>query len=278
MKDIVILYHAECPDGFGGAWAAHKKFGNLADYIAVEHNELVPEGLTEKEIYLIDFSYPEEITQELISKNRRVTAIDHHISAERAVKMTQDYSYSIDHSGSVLAWMYFHSNKTVPKILQYIEDRDIWKFKLEGTDPICTFIDSFDFSFGQWDQLALDIEDDSKRADSLFQGSIMFKHEQKLTQMVIEDGAKEVYFEGHKVYAVNAPYFFASHIGNILCTRKPPFSIIWRENSQKVHVSLRSDGTVDVSQIAEKFGGGGQKAAAGFDLPSIGSFPWKEIK
>jgi phosphoesterase RecJ-like protein len=37
---------------------------------------------------------------------------------------------------------------------------------------------------------------------------------------------------------------------------------------EKFHVSLRSDGTVDVAAIAAKFGGGGHRTAAGFNIES----------
>ena len=39
-------------------------------------------------------------------------------------------------------------------------------------------------------------------------------------------------------------------------------------NMNRYHVSLRSDGSVDVAQIASKFGGGGHKSAAGFQIES----------
>jgi len=39
-------------------------------------------------------------------------------------------------------------------------------------------------------------------------------------------------------------------------------------NSGRFHVSLRSDGTVDVAAIASAFGGGGHKNAAGFSIES----------
>ena len=38
--------------------------------------------------------------------------------------------------------------------------------------------------------------------------------------------------------------------------------------SEQFHISLRSDGTVDVSAIAASFGGGGHATAAGFDVQS----------
>jgi phosphoesterase RecJ-like protein len=42
-------------------------------------------------------------------------------------------------------------------------------------------------------------------------------------------------------------------------------------------ISLRSDGTVDVSEIAKKYGGGGHIKAAGFVLDIGASLPWKEL-
>jgi phosphoesterase RecJ-like protein len=40
------------------------------------------------------------------------------------------------------------------------------------------------------------------------------------------------------------------------------------ENSNRFHVSLRSDGTIDVAVIASSFGGGGHATAAGFSIES----------
>src|SRR3989344_1363044 len=111
MKDIIIIYHADCPDGFSGAWAAYKRFGNEAEYIPVHHDDAPIQGLEHKEIYFIDFVYSEKEMIALASKNKRITAIDHHVTAEPVVKMTEKYSYSVDNSGAVLAWKYFHPDK-----------------------------------------------------------------------------------------------------------------------------------------------------------------------
>ena len=54
---------------------------------------------------------------------------------------------------------------------------------------------------------------------------------------------------------------------------------MWREEKDgSVHVSLRSDGAVDVSKIATQFGGGGHKTASGFYVKNISKLPWKIIK
>ena len=277
MKQIVILYHAECPDGFGGAWAAHKKFGDSAEYIGVHHEAPPPEGLVDKEVYMVDFTYPVDILKEIISKNKRVTAIDHHASMEEAIKLTQDYSYGNDNSGSVLAWKYFHKD-SVPKLLEYVEDRDLYKFSLPNSRAICAFIDSFDYNFSVWDELAINLENADKRNDLIEKGNLIVKYEEELVKKIIEDNARLVEFEGYKIYSVNAPHEFASDIGNILYKRNPPMAIIWREDKDKVSVSLRSDGTVDVGKIAAKFGGGGHRDSSGFVIKSIHDIPWKDRK
>lgn len=146
MKPIVVLYHAACRDGFGAAWSAWKKFGNRASYIPVEHQAPPPKGLIEKEIYMLDFTYPLPYTKELM-KHNRVTAIDHHISAKPVTELTENYSYALDHSGSVLTWKYFHPKKKAPFLLRCVEDSDIWKWKIPKSKEILTYIDLFEHDF-----------------------------------------------------------------------------------------------------------------------------------
>lgn len=278
MKDIVILYHADCPDGFGGAWAAWKKFGDKAEYIAGHYDQPLSKKLKDKEIYMIDFSCSVETMRDLISRNRRVTAIDHHAMREESTKLTHDYSYAIDHSGAVLAWTYFHKNKPMPRLLRYLEERDLFKFNSQETMPIVTYLESFDYDFEVWDRLIADIDNDKKRKDFTEKGALLVKYREELMKRVIEDNARVVIFEGYETYAVNCPYEFADWIGNICYTKKPPIAIMWSEGKDNIHVSLRSDGSVDVSKIARKYSGGGHPRSSAFRLSSIISFPWKEKK
>jgi len=85
---------------------------------------------------------------------------------------------------------------------------------------------------------------------------------------VIEDlvsRAKETAFEGYKALIIETPVFH-SEVGNALAQKLPPIGIVWVQKNGKISVSLRSDGTVDVSKLAEKYGGGGHKSASGFVL------------
>jgi len=79
--------------------------------------------------------------------------------------------------------------------------------------------------------------------------------------------ASEVLFEGYRVLMVNAPSRFVSLLGHRLAARQGPFAIIWHYREGRFKLSLRSDGSVDVSELAARYGGGGHPGAAGFILP-----------
>ena len=277
-KKTVVIYHGECPDGFSAAWVAWKKFGENADYFGANHEEPIPEGLTNKEIYVLDFSFPKEIMAELVKNNKKVIVIDHHKSAEESVKMAHEYVYEMDRSGAVLAWQYFYPDLSVPWLLRYIGDRDMWKLELPDTFAMGLMLDTFDKNFETWGKLAEELEDENTRRKYIEQGKLIQRYENKVIEDITSSNKEVVIFEGHEVYAVNAPHFFASQMGNFLCKEKPPLAIVWSWSEGKITVSLRSGGSVDVSEIAKKYGGGGHKGAAGFRVNSQCDFPWKIVK
>lgn len=274
MKSILILYHKNCPDGFGGAWAAWKKFGNKAEYLAVEHQTPLPKNLSaRKEIYMVDFCYSYPIMQKLLAINLNVIVIDHHISAEKAVKLSKKYSYYLNNSGSVLAWKYFHRDKKIPKLLKHIEDVDLWKFKIPFTKEVMAALDLEKFDFKKWDKIALDLEDKIKRKKYIVAGKILLKYREKLIERMV-NGAEKAKLGKHNAFAVNSSVL-VSEIGNSIVKKHKTIGIIWARKSGKIIVSLRSNGKKDVSKIASKYGGGGHKAASGFKWDVKKPLPWE---
>lgn len=277
QKSVVILYHAQCTDGFGAAWAAWKKFGSKAEYIPVDHQAPPPADIFGKEVYMVDFTYPLPITQSLIQKNIRVTAIDHHVSSKEATLSTQDPLYAAHHSGAVLSWMYFHPGKKTPLLLQYVEDTDIWKFKLPYSRELWEYLDLFDFDFNVWNVLVRDFENVVKRKIFIAKGGTLLQREERLVARLISNNKEKVRFEGFVTYSINSP-LFSSQIGNQLAKLLPPIAIIWHRKAGVTYVSLRSDGSIDVSKLAARFGGGGHKAAAAFAIKGNKKLPWKTLK
>lgn len=278
-KNIVVLYHNDCTDGFSAAWAAWKKFGSKADYIGIEPGAKPLEGLRNKEIYMVDVVYPAQYLKKLIRDNKKFVAIDHHVSNKKSFEIIPDGLFDISHSGAVLAWKYFHPEIKVPKFLEYVEDMDLWRLRIPKVKEFIAYLDIADFNFKNWSEIVDDIGNRSKFSEYVRKGAFLLSYQDKVIERIISNHAELVKFFGHKAYAVNSPVF-NSQIGNTLCSNLPPIGIVWVQNNDgSVHVSLRSDGMVDVSKLAAKFpGGGGHKQSAGFNLKDCSKLPWKKVK
>jgi oligoribonuclease NrnB/cAMP/cGMP phosphodiesterase (DHH superfamily) len=275
MRNIVILYHND-EDGFGAAWAAWKKFGNKADYRAVEYGAPPPKFLKGKEVYLLDFCYPEMVMKKVEKDNKRVVVVDHHITQKKAVETADDFSFSLKNSAAVLAWKYFHPQKALPKLSLYIEDIDLWRFKKKFTREIVASLDTYDFRFKIWDKISRDLENPRSAKKYITEGKAIIKYQNKLVEKLANNGVK-VILDGQPAVAVNSPVL-ESEIGDCLRRNKKTMGVIWSLRNGRIEVSLRSDGRIDVSKIAQKFGGGGHRLAAGFAFNAKIKFPWSRRK
>lgn len=273
-KEIVVLHHND-EDGFGAALAAWKKFGDKAEYIPVSY-EMKPAVLLDKEIYILDFCYTKDDLQKLIDVNKKVVVIDHHKSNEKNIKLASDYVYDLNHSGAVLSWNYFNPGKKVPKLLFFIEDVDLWKFKVNFSREIMALLEMSDFDFGKWDKLAAELEDEEKLKKKVEEGAAALKYKEYLVREISGD-AEKAEFEGCEAMVVNSNVL-KSDIGNFLVKNGADVGIIWSERKGEKAVSLRSGNNVDVAKLAEKYGGGGHKSAAGFGFDAKLPVPWKIIK
>lgn len=273
-KNIVVLYHGDCPDGFSAAWAAWKKLGDTAEYTPLYHGKPLP-YFSDKDVFLLDIIPSVDAVNKIISCNRSVIPIDHHKSNNSKLDLFEKSYFDIDKSGAVLTWEYFHPNKNIPLLLRYIQDIDIWKFELPSSREINAYIPTFDYSFPEWEHIATMLDDSEQIKGFIEKGAVIVKYENFMINKLLNDNAQSVNFEGYETLAINSPVW-SSWIGYELVKRKPPISITWSQLADQITVSLRSDGNVDVSLIAKKYGGGGHKAAAGFELPIKLPLPWKK--
>ena len=281
MKSIVVLYHND-GDGFGGAWAAWKKFKNKASYIPVEYNNKnePPEFLKDKEIYLIDVCYSVKQMGKILVENKKVVVLDHHETSRQASKISTEHLFEIKSSAAILAWRYFHPKKKIPKLLSYINDFDLWLFKLKETKQISAVLEIYNNKFEAWEKVAKDLENSRTRKKYLEQGDVILKYQNKLVNFIIRQ-AIPVDFEGKKALAVNSN-ILESEVGNGLVQQGAEVGIIWFiKNGSQLKVSLRSNPKkIDVSKLALRHGGGGHKGAAGFTIKFKDGFlfpvfPWK---
>lgn len=276
MKNLVV-YHANCADGFTAAWAAYRMLGAGEDveYRAYYHDWDPPEDAAEfNNIYVVDFSFPAKVLVELAKQvKEQVVLLDHHKSAQADLsELVQGdcppnllIQFNMEKSGAMLAWEHFHPGTCPPTLVEYVQDRDLWSWALPGSMEVSTYIQTLEFDFARWDTVATQLEEDHNWV--VAQGVAMQEYRDALIKRVCQDpGMTRI--EGYVVPCVNAPQW-QSEIGNVLC-KEHPFAVMWFMNkSGRFIYSLRSDKdrpdeAVDVSVIAKQFGGGGHKNAAGF--------------
>jgi hypothetical protein len=168
--------------------------------------------------------------------------------------------FDMTRSGCVLAWQHFSPERQPPKILLHIEDRDLWRFKLAGTREITSAL---------YERMPMTLpEMGTIDLDELLQiGKIYVEFHQKIVKR-LEKIAHPVMLNGQKGLAVNAPSAFSSELGHVLAEKSGTFGLTYQYDGrkQKWQFSLRSIGNYDVGHLAQAFGGGGHKNAAGFVL------------
>ena len=144
-----IIYHANCNDGFGAAWAAWKRYGAAPTYLPVQYGDPIPKPLQDvidayrdrvenkiKDwvagkaflaplevldeapiVHILDFTFPLE-TMQYLGANSRLLVIDHHKTTPAnmdSVNTELGYVYSEDQSAAVLAWRTYHALTYVGK-------------------------------------------------------------------------------------------------------------------------------------------------------------------
>jgi oligoribonuclease NrnB/cAMP/cGMP phosphodiesterase (DHH superfamily) len=276
---IVVIYHGSCPDGFGGAYSAWKKFGDTAEYIPISYGNPKPEGLADAHVYFIDCCYEKDVMDGIVAEAAHVTVLDHHEGTEAVVKTIPEFVYDANRSGTTIAWQYFHPDIPTPQLLKYVEDDDLFRFTLPDTKAVLSYIAIRPYVFEDWDALVTELEDPQSREAFLIKARTYAEYFQLLAEQAA-DHVKFVKFEGYEVGFANAhPHkTMKSRVGNLLAKKYPPFALVVSAHPKGYGISIRGDGSVDVSEIARKYGGNGHPNSSGFVIPADGKMPWELIE
>jgi len=257
-----VIYHADCTDGFGAAYSAWKLLGNRAEYYPCKHGTKPP-NIKGKNVVILDFSFDNKTTKRMIKDANGLLVIDHHKSAMVALHDITNTHFDMTKSGAMLAWNWFHPGKEPPKFIQYIQDRDLWKWELPYSKEFSAAFDMVPFEFEEFEKF----EDDSVFDDAAKRGSYILAYSKTVVKKVCEKAASRK-LGGKHVMVVNASHWI-SEIGSKL-SPDCDYAMIWYydHNDKDIKVSLRAfHDIIDVSEIAKKFKGGGHRKAAGFRLP-----------
>jgi oligoribonuclease NrnB/cAMP/cGMP phosphodiesterase (DHH superfamily) len=275
MKPLVI-YHGNCADGFSAAWCFWRKFKDDAEYHAGVYQQDPPD-VTGRDVYLVDFSYKRSVVEDMLTKAKSVTLIDHHKSAIEDLRplFAQDswtgepkqlaHFTDLDRSGSTLAWDYLFPGEDRPLLLGHVEDRDLWRFKLPGTREIQAFVFSHEYTFEMWDTL-MSADQVELLKMTAAGAAIERKHHKDIAELVGVCKRRMV-IAGHDVPVASLPYTMGSDAGHLMAKGEKFSACYWDTADGRVFGLRSEEGGFDVSEIAKQYGGGGHVRAAGFKVP-----------
>lgn len=263
--NVVILYHANCTDGLGAKYAAWRKFGDKAQYLPVAYGNPLPNLVHPDQlaVFIIDFSYPAEVLVDLASKVKFIQVLDHHKTAQDQLKDLPFAYFNMKKSGAVLAWEYFHTTP-VPRLLNHIQDRDIWTWEMASTREVLAGLSVVpDLENMEHFHVAAESPGLLTR-----DGTAICKYMDK--EINRSSDARQISIKSHyrgrpyRYAAVNCTHL-TSEVGNALVVKHSlDFALLYSVNQDgTLTLSFRSVGDFDVAALAQEFGGGGHKNAAG---------------
>lgn len=291
-KDVVVITHGACFDGFCAAWLFHRVFPD-ATYVPGYYGQKPPD-VTGKQVFIADFSYPRDAIIEMCRHANSLCILDHHATAEAALDGLQEQCitrgdeiglriapyivFEQDKSGGRLAFEYLRGrfkeiaamgtlgNDYVPPwLVAYTEDRDLWRWALPDSKAINACLRSYPLDFGTWDAFAMMVPETFRAP-----GEAILRREAQIVDQHCQH-AVPIKLCGYSGLQVNATVMFSEIAGKLSERDGIDFGACWFIRSDgKKQWSLRSRGDdCDVSTIAIFYGGGGHKNAAGFESGSV---------
>lgn len=264
----LVIYHSNCCDGFSAAWCFWRKYGAEADYVSGVYSKPPPD-CTDRAVYLVDFSYKRAVVEEILKIAASVTLLDHHKSAiddlvpliEHGLQMR----CTVEKSGAMIAWEYLFPNQTPPKLLDHVQDRDLWRFKLPGTREIQANLFSYEYTFENWDRMMS--TGPLEQANMLVAGAAIERKHHKDIAELLGVCKRRMVIGGHDVPVASLPYTLVSDAAGQMAKGEKFAACYWDTSDGRVFGLRSNEGGLDVSEIAVAYGGGGHVHSSGFTVP-----------
>ena len=279
MNKPLVIYHANCADGFSAAWCFWKKYGTSADYVPAVYQQ-DPPNVTGRDVFLVDFSYKFDVVEKMLRVANTLTLIDHHKTAiddlrplAEHLEMTNNdgrganlgWFCDLNRSGATLAWDYLFPGEDRPLLLGHVEDRDLWRFKLPGTREIQALVFSHEYSFETWDKLMA--ADQLELLKMTAAGAAIERKHHKDVAELVGVCKRRMVIGGHDVPVASLPYTLVSDAAYEMAQGEPFAACYWDTAEGRVFGLRATDDGADVSEVAKQYGGGGHAKAAGFKVP-----------
>lgn len=275
------FYHNDLDGRCAGSIVAkYNNNYNKDDFFEVDYVMELPVDKIDdgEEVWFVDYSFKENtkhILGELLARGCNVIWIDHHTSSINLVSTDERYN-AINGirkdgiSGAALTYMYCYNKKfdEIPYYVKLVSDYDCWQYKYE---PDTTYFkigmesNDFDALDGIWEDLFN--FDKHIIGETIEIGRIIRKYIDKDNTYYREHFSYETEIAGHKCLVVNKKtnsWVFGEKYSEY------PLVMVWVFDGNKFTYSIfSSNKDIDCSNIAESYGGGGHKGAAGFSSTEL---------
>lgn len=282
------FYHNDLDGRCAGAIVAqYTNNYNKEDFFEVDYVMELPldKVHNEEDIWFVDYSFKENtlwVLDKLINEKMcRVFWIDHHtlsINLENNNKFAKSiWGIRQDGiSGAALTYMYCYNKKfeDIPYYIKLVSDYDCWQYKYE---PDTTYfkigIEANDFDAldtiwkGLFNEDLFNFTDTNFINEILEIGKVIKNYIDSDNTYYREHFSYESEIDGHKCMVVNKKtnsWVFGEKYNEY------PLVIVWVFDGSKFTYSIfSSNKDIDCSKIAESYGGGGHKGAAGFSSEEL---------
>lgn len=267
----LVIYHANCRDGFTAAWIADRALGGC-DLHPANYGEAPPEVIG-REVFILDFSYPRDVLIAMHERAASLIVLDHHKTAQEALSGLDFARFDMAESGASMAWRHFHpeDNQRLPALVAYVKDRDLWRHQLPHSQEINAWIWSHDFGLDQWDRLDDAFDTEAETMAVVQSGAAILRSNARVVAEHVARAIGPVVIEGIHFRVCNATTLY-SEIAGALAQTTGAGACWFVRGDGRVQWSLRhaevhpGSGAPDVSKVAKAFGGGGHAGASGFDV------------
>ena len=265
----LVIYHANCPDGFAAAMCAWLHFNGQGEYLPMVHAQELPD-MTGRDVYMLDIAFSHEKMEQANSQANQLIVLDHHQSARDDLTHFKcrcgKVSFNLEQSGARMAWEYFNPGKAIPALIAHVEDRDLLQWLHEDTPSYLAALDVGPYNFHRW--AGIMTMPDKAFEDFMTRGKAMHAQSLKLAKQ-LADEATDITINGVVGKMANAPNVLHSAVGDVLLTQCNTYALMWclEEHGTRVKVGLRGAPGFDTIPLARSFGGGGHAYASAFRLP-----------
>lgn len=232
------LYHANCMDGFMAYYLVWRHIDNIIG-IPINYGEPFPDIPNATEIWIVDFSI------DIPEQYRSICKVfDHHKSSKAPGCGASLVVFDESRSGCGLVAKHFDVKHIM---CDYIEDRDLWLWKLPNSHKINAALAVLDKKLDVWN-IEYNYFEPGKLA---YVGGNLIKQRDQYIERIVKNS--EVI---NGVTFINSP-ILQSELGDSCEGLKVIYSI----SRGMVNGSCRGPGALE---YAQRLGGGGHALAAGF--------------